>query len=157
MNSVRFGPLIISPVVTLFFWPPLMPLIIWLPICKCEASKYTVAHLWSFSQYAISERLQGTKTFCSFERHVSGCAQTWNTCFFLGAFTDISHTREIQTIYLVFLCSQNKSFNFYEASFDSQLIRISRVKLSPKLWGGPQSVHTQMIIFSLQSFPYLSS
>ena len=53
MNSVRFGPLIISPVVTLFFWPPLMPLIIWLPICKCQASEYTVAHLWAFPQYAI--------------------------------------------------------------------------------------------------------
>ena len=31
MKRVRLGPAIISAVVTRFFWPPLMPLIIWLP------------------------------------------------------------------------------------------------------------------------------
>ena len=31
MNSVFMGPTVISPVVTRFRWPPLMPLIIWLP------------------------------------------------------------------------------------------------------------------------------
>lgn len=30
-NKVLAGPTIISPVVTRFFWPPLMPLIMWLP------------------------------------------------------------------------------------------------------------------------------
>ena len=31
MNSVFMGPTVISPVVTRLRWPPLMPLIIWLP------------------------------------------------------------------------------------------------------------------------------
>ena len=30
-NRVLAGPTIISPVVTRFFWPPLMPRIMWLP------------------------------------------------------------------------------------------------------------------------------
>ena len=34
MNKVLLGPATISPVVTRFFWPPLMPLIIWLPTCR---------------------------------------------------------------------------------------------------------------------------
>lgn len=34
MKRVRLGPAIISPVVTLFFWPPDIPLIIWLPTYK---------------------------------------------------------------------------------------------------------------------------
>ena len=34
MNNVLLGPAIISPVVTRFFCPPLMPRIIWLPTCE---------------------------------------------------------------------------------------------------------------------------
>ena len=34
MNKVLLGPAIISPVVTRFFCPPLMPRIIWLPTCS---------------------------------------------------------------------------------------------------------------------------